>query len=1383
MTNRIKLSPWGSIPAFFFSLAMLSSFVTLAAAQSLGSAETFAVLAASSVTNTGESEVSGDLGVSPGLTIIGFPPGVVVNGDIHAGDAAAAQAHADLVTAFDAFGNLPFLPANNLSGTDLGGLTLPPGVYHFDSSATSDGILTLDAENDPEARFVIQIETTFMTTINSSMVLTNGANASNVYFRVGSDVTLAGGSTFIGNLLAGVAITANTNTNIVGRLMSVTAAVTLDTNNIHSAPVVTNTNDSGPNSLRAALEAAQADDAIIFYIPTSDAGYSAGVWTINLTSGELVVDTHLTINGLGASALTVQRDANASAFRIFHVNADAPQGPAVDSSGVTIKGMTISNGNEAAGGAIANELSNVTVSGCILSGNNASTLGGAIYNHGAQAGATLTLIDSTLSGNTSGLEGGGIYNNGVQGGNATVTVRNSTLTANAAGTSGGGIYNDGRDSGSASVELVNSTLSANSASLTGGGIINDARNSGVIASVSILNSTLSENTAVDGGNVYNTDGPQATVSIGNTITASESGSNIFNDSGIVTSLGYNLSSDDGSGLLTSTGDQIDTDPQLGLLQDNGGPTMTHAPLPGSPAIDRGQDISPTGGDQRGSTRPVTYNSEIVLPIDGDRSDIGAVEVGTPPLTISIDSVSVSEGGGSALFTVTQSDVSAVDTTFLYSTADGTAIAPGDYTAATNAAGVITAGTTSTTILVPIIEDATYEGDETFTVTLNTPTNAALGTATGVGTILDDEAPPEFSIDTVTQSEGDSNTSSYVFTVTKTGATERTFSVDFQTQDGSATVADNDYQVNSGTLVFSPTDTTKTITVLVDGDTTFENDETFVVALSPAVAETGAGSRRPNAPNLVVGGTGTILNDDAAPSFSIDDVTKLEGDFSLNAYTFAVTKTGTTALDASVAFTTQDGSATVVDGDFNSNSGTLTFSPTDSTLQITVNVNGDTTVEADEDFTVHLSNAVDATIFDGDGTGTITNDDVAPTPTATATSTPTATATATPTATATATPTATATSTATATVAPTATATSTPTATATATPTATATATPTATASSTPTATATVAPTATATATPTATATATPTATPAATPTATATPTTTPVATPTSTPVPTATASASPSPTPVSVPPTKAINISARLLVQTGNNMGIGGFIITGNAPKKVIIRAIGPTLARSGVIGALTDPILELHGPGEFAPVRNDNWKDSQEIEIVATGIPPTDDAESAIFASLEPGAYTAIVEGKDGTAGVALVEVYDLEQAADSKLANLSTRALVGTGEDIIIAGFLLNDHESMDRIVIRGIGPSMAPGIFPASAVLADPTLELRDGNGSLVMSNDDWQDNFAQSAEITAAGLAPTNSRESAIAATLGPGMYTALLSGRNNGTGIGVVEIYDRGAATP
>ena len=248
-------------------------------------------------------------------------------------------------------------------------------------------------------------------------------------------------------------------------------------------------------------------------------------------------------------------------------------------------------------------------------------------------------------------------------------------------------------------------------------------------------------------------------------------------------------------------------------------------------------------------------------------------------------------------------------------------------------------------------------------------------------------------------------------------------------------------------------------------------------------------------------------------------------------------------------------------------------------------------------------------------------------------------------------------------------------------------------------------------------------------------------------------------------------------VQTGDNVGIGGFIITGTAPKPVLIRAIGPSLSGFGIPNVLADPVLELHGPGAFATITNDNWKQTQEIDIQATGIPPTNDLESAVLATLSPGTYTAIVRGNGNASGIALVEVYDLNQGVDAKLANISTRALVGTGDDIVIAGFLLSTSSTSDKVVVRGIGPSLTALGIPNA--LANPTLDLRDTNGTLLFANNDWQDNAVQAAEITAAGLAPTSNLEAAISVTLPPGLYTALLAGLNNGTGVGLVEVYDLG----
>jgi hypothetical protein len=316
---------------------------------------------------------------------------------------------------------------------------------------------------------------------------------------------------------------------------------------------------------------------------------------------------------------------------------------------------------------------------------------------------------------------------------------------------------------------------------------------------------------------------------------------------------------------------------------------------------------------------------------------------------------------------------------------------------------------------------------------------------------------------------------------------------------------------------------------------------------------------------------------------------------------------------------------------------------------------------------------------------------------------------------------------------------------------------------------------------------TPTSTPTPTPTPSPTPTPTPPHTPTPTPTPpvitpTPTLTPGPTSTPIATPPTstpsptpitaaQAINLSTRMLVQTGENVGIGGFIITGTAPKQVLLRGMGPSLTGFGVPDALADPVLE------FGSLTNDNWMDTQGPAILATGLAPTNALESAILVTLNPGPYTAIVKGKNNTSGTALVEVYDLSPAVPAKLANISTRALVSTGSNIVIAGFILGNNSGNDRIVARGIGPSLTAYGVPNA--LADPVIELRDGNGTLLVANNDWQDNPVQASELIAANLAPANNLESGIAATLAPGLYTVLLAGLDNGTGVGLVEVYDLG----
>ena len=237
---------------------------------------------------------------------------------------------------------------------------------------------------------------------------------------------------------------------------------------------------------------------------------------------------------------------------------------------------------------------------------------------------------------------------------------------------------------------------------------------------------------------------------------------------------------------------------------------------------------------------------------------------------------------------------------------------------------------------------------------------------------------------------------------------------------------------------------------------------------------------------------------------------------------------------------------------------------------------------------------------------------------------------------------------------------------------------------------------------------------------------------------------------------------------------IGGFIITGNTPKKVVIRSLGPSLASFGITDFLADPFLQLRSSNGTLLKQNDNWKDDQRTEIEATGLQPSDDRESAIVTTLVPGNYTALLTGKGGTTGVGTVEVYDANFAADSQLANISTRGFVQTGNNVMIAGFTLGKGTDPTDIAVRGIGPSLTS--YGLNNVLADPTLELRDSNGALLISNDDWQSDPVSAAKLTAHGLALSNSKESGIYTTLAPGQYTAIIAGKSGGTGIGLVEIY-------
>jgi sugar lactone lactonase YvrE len=272
------------------------------------------------------------------------------------------------------------------------------------------------------------------------------------------------------------------------------------------------------------------------------------------------------------------------------------------------------------------------------------------------------------------------------------------------------------------------------------------------------------------------------------------------------------------------------------------------------------------------------------------------------------------------------------------------------------------------------------------------------------------------------------------------------------------------------------------------------------------------------------------------------------------------------------------------------------------------------------------------------------------------------------------------------------------------------------------------------------------------------------------------------------------NISTRSFVQTGDNVMIGGFIIQGTGPRTVILRAIGPELMPPpyNIPNALADPTLELHNGTGALIGSNDNWQTTiiggiitrdQVQDIINSGLAPSEPSESAIVATLQPGNYTAIVRGVNSTVGVALVEAYDLSAAGGSVLGNISTRSFVQTSDNVMIGGFIIEGTQPKS-VIVRAIGPELIPPPYNISNALANPTLELHNGTGALIGSNDNWQTTIIggiitrdQVQDIINSGHAPTEPSESAIIGTLQPGNYTAIVRGVNNTTGVALVEVYD------
>jgi hypothetical protein len=254
---------------------------------------------------------------------------------------------------------------------------------------------------------------------------------------------------------------------------------------------------------------------------------------------------------------------------------------------------------------------------------------------------------------------------------------------------------------------------------------------------------------------------------------------------------------------------------------------------------------------------------------------------------------------------------------------------------------------------------------------------------------------------------------------------------------------------------------------------------------------------------------------------------------------------------------------------------------------------------------------------------------------------------------------------------------------------------------------------------------------------------------------------------------QALNLSTRGLVATGDNVLIGGFIVSGTEPKRMVLRALGPSLSGFGLSDVLRDPVLRVYDSSGSLVASNDNWQsDPNHFVLTANGLAPANPLEPAIARNLVPGAYTAIVSGKDATPGIALVELYDISPVANSKFVNISTRGSVATEDNILISGFIIGDVDSA-TVVVRALGPTLAG--YGVSGVLSDPTLTIYDARGSAIASNDNWLDN-TNWIDIRKNGLSPPNPLESALVLHLPAGAYTAVVRGANGGTGIGLAEVY-------
>ena len=656
-------------------------------------------------------------------------------------------------------------------------------------------------------------------------------------------------------------------------------------------------------------------------ISDNESDYGGGIYVRNTTA-------LLTMNGGAISGnRSVATIFGGGALYIFQGRAVQNGGEINDNTAVNL------------GGAMEVRQGSFKMNGGTISGNSASNWGGAIYNDLG----TITLTNGTLTNNYSILGGGAI----ATGATSRNTISNSVIYSNSTSITqtGGAILNTG------TLTLTNVTLSDNFAN-NGGGLQNQG-------TATLTNVTIYENTAVSNGGGLNASG--GTLNVVNSLIAGNSAPTGPDCAGTIVSQGYNLiQTSTGCTVSGSTTGNISGDPLLAALALNSGSTLNHALSASSPALDAGNNASCPSTDQRGVSRPVDGNNDATA-----TCDIGAFEYA---IQIEIGNATVTEGDSGSVaanFTVTRSIQTSGTDTLEYATITNTATM-GDFTAVPSTTLTFNPGEISKTITINVTGDTIDESNETFFVQLGNPsTGVFFSQATGTGTILDDDGEPDLNIADASVSEGNSGTKTATFTVTLSAASASTVMVDYVTSDETA-VAPTDYISASNTLTFIPGDTEEIINITINGDTTDEVDDSFLVTLSnPSNANLGDAIAQ-----------GMITNDDTAPSLSIADSNVTEGNSGTTTATFTVTLSEVSGKTVGVNFTTVDDTA-VSPTDYTATSGSLSFAPGETQKTVNILVKGDPTDEDTETFLVNLSGASNATFSDSEASGTITDDDAPP----------------------------------------------------------------------------------------------------------------------------------------------------------------------------------------------------------------------------------------------------------------------------------------------------------------------------------------------------------------------------------------------------------------------